>query len=368
MAAPPVPPSPPQSTFTSSAFSGANLCDAAIPDAQLDAAQAAGIHVVRFTPDSWKSAQRDFLIGDADQYIALVDDDLKFLQKKLDTAHRLGLRVIITTRTLPGARWASANPETPDGRLWKESTYQLQAIRFWKDLAAAIGSHPAIIAFDPLYRPFPLFAAHKLSDPTTEEFARVVATTRGSLVDADVLYDRIIRGIRQSAPRMPVIVHSIGGGSPYAMRYLRPQADPAVMYAFRAFEPTPYTDSRLNQTRFHYPDRMPGSSDTLAVWNRDKLAAAYQAVVEFQRKYAISAHRILVSEYGASRKAGGVVGYFTNLHGIFQTHGWNRLLYCFQSVSKPEYDYELGTNPASSTRSNNSLWKTIRKDFSARLK
>jgi hypothetical protein len=363
MATPPVSPSPSKSILSTPAFSGVNICDSKPSDAQFEAAVRLGIRVIRVVPDGWRSSHREFLVGSTDDYSGLVQDDLETLRERLDAAHRAGLGVIISMRSIPGSRWTRGSTTNPDARLWTQQVFQDQAIKFWKDLAAQIGAHPALIALDPLYQPQPLLATRGLSDPASEEFAQVVATTRGSLADSDILYAKIIRAIRTKSLNVPIIVNSIAGGSPYAMRFVRPQTDPGVVYAFRAFEPQSYTNANMNQKRFHYPDKMPSTSAEATPWRRDHLQAVFKDVAVFQQKHKISAHRILVSEYGASRLCGGVVGYFSHLTDIFRQYGWNRLLYCFQSGSKPDYDYELGTLSDSTTRSNNSLWKTIKKDF-----
>ena len=41
----------------------------------LVAAKEAGIDVVRLAPNNWKSEQRDFLIGDADRFEGLIEQD-----------------------------------------------------------------------------------------------------------------------------------------------------------------------------------------------------------------------------------------------------------------------------------------------------
>ena len=343
LSVPPATPAPHQSSPQTNALNGVNLCDASLHESALEAVQAMGISTIRLTPDRWGSTDGTFLMGSTDRYKKLNATDLRTLRATLDAAHRLGLRVIISMRSLPGLRWSDDPTTPPDARLWTQKTFQDQTVTFWSDLAAEVGTHPAVAAFDPLHAPKPLLATRGLTDPTSDTFAQAVATTRSTLVDSDALYDRIIRAIRISAPKLPVIVHSIAGGSPHAMRYLRPQADPSTIYAFRAFEPLAYTAGHTKNGRYSYPERMPGKAKEVIAWSQQRLRQEYDAVLQFQRTHDVRSDRILVSEYGAPRTAGGVVGYFAHLIKIFRTEKWHRLLYCFQSTSTPQYDYELGT-------------------------
>ena len=83
-------------------------------------------------PNNWKSQQRDFLIGNADRFDGIVEQDYQKLKEVLDQANALGLKVVITTLTLPGARYRQANGDKPDFRLWRDAQYLPQAALFWK--------------------------------------------------------------------------------------------------------------------------------------------------------------------------------------------------------------------------------------------
>ena len=58
-------------------------------------------------PDKWQGAGRDFLLGDADAYEGIPPADLAELRRVLDDAHAADLRVVLTTLSLPGARYAA---------------------------------------------------------------------------------------------------------------------------------------------------------------------------------------------------------------------------------------------------------------------
>src|SRR5215213_3855771 len=121
----------------------------------LVAAKEAGIDVVRLAPNNWKSQQRDFLIGSADRFDGIVEQDFQKLKEVLDQADALGLKVVITTLSLPGARYRQANGDKPDFRLWRDPQYLPQAALFWKQLAQRLKNHPAIVGYNILNEPVP---------------------------------------------------------------------------------------------------------------------------------------------------------------------------------------------------------------------
>src|SRR5829696_7796090 len=125
----------------------------------LAAAKEAGIEVVRLAPNNWKSQQRDFLIGSADRFDGIVEPDYQKLKEVLDQANALGLKVVITTLSLPGARYRQANGDKPDFRLWRDAQYLPQAALFWKQLAQRLKNHPAIVGYNILNEPVPERAA-----------------------------------------------------------------------------------------------------------------------------------------------------------------------------------------------------------------
>jgi hypothetical protein len=102
---------------------GGNSFNRLSPSQDFDALKAYGASWVRLSYDKWKPAQRDFLLGDADQYRGLVKSDLDTLRVVLERAHAAGLKVVITPLSLPGMRWAQNNNGQFDDRLWEDKAY-----------------------------------------------------------------------------------------------------------------------------------------------------------------------------------------------------------------------------------------------------
>src|SRR5260221_75792 len=95
-------------------------------------------------------ADRDFLIGNADQYQAINEADFKHLRAILDESDKRGVKVVLTMFSLPGCRGKTDVSDPSDGRLWRQEKYQEQALAFWRDLARRLMNHPVIVAYNPL--------------------------------------------------------------------------------------------------------------------------------------------------------------------------------------------------------------------------
>ncbi|MEM9116190.1 MAG: cellulase family glycosylhydrolase [Myxococcota bacterium] len=193
------------------------------------AARDAGIRMVRLVPDPWQGLERDFLIGDADDYQGLVAGDLQRLRTVLDLAHHAGLRVVLAMLSLPGARWRQHNDDANDVRLWADPSYAEQAARFWGDLSRELSRHPAIVAYNPINEP-------RADDPT----------------QIRTVYARIVQAIRRSDPQVPIVLDVGRDAAPQSIDGFEPFDDAGVLYAFHLYEPWEHVTWRVNQGRVPY--------------------------------------------------------------------------------------------------------------------
>jgi len=112
------------------------------------AVKGAGIQFTRLAPDKWQCERRDFLIGDADSFTEISNQDFGILNAVLDQAYRNDIKVVITLLSLPGSRWKQNNQDVDDLRIWEQKEYRDQAILFWGDLAKRLKNHPAIVGYN----------------------------------------------------------------------------------------------------------------------------------------------------------------------------------------------------------------------------
>ncbi len=308
---------------------GANFFNRVESASRFQAAADAGFEVVRLVPDKWKGAQRDFLIGSADDFTRLVPEDLAKLKQALDWAQAAKIKVVVGMLSLPGNRWAQLNtPRASDFRLYREPKFQDQSIEFWRQLAKALAGHPAVVGYNIVNEPHP----NKKKD------------TKG--FDLSRFYDRAIAAIRESDATTPVVLDGDDYGSPEGIQRLRPAADPNVIYAFHYYGPWEYASGQ-NKNRWTYPGMIPewDGATTSKYWDAAAIAAAMQPVVEWQQRHGIPANRVWAAEFGIVRTNPGAPRWLEDVMTNLDARGWHWALYAFREDVYPAMDLELGVKP-----------------------
>lgn len=312
-------------------------------------AKAAGLEVVRLFPNNWPREGRDFLIGDADRYEKIGERDFQTLKQSLDDAHAAGIGVVITTTSLPGARWRQQNDEKDDRRLWQNFDYHKQAAAFWKDLAARLKDHKAVVGYNIINEPHPERGTG-FDDFWWDDFLKWYANVENTPADLNKFYAEVVVAIRKVDRETPVVLDSGLYATPWAFKYLRPIKDKRVIYSFHMAEPWVYTTRRINQGRFKYPGIVViegGEGRRVEKnWNAEELERFLAPIAEWQKKYKVPSSRIFVGEFGCSRSVEGAAEYLSDLVRIFDKNGWHWAFYQFRADSTwTERDYEYGTRP-----------------------
>jgi hypothetical protein len=311
--------------------------------AWLDAVAAANIKTIRFVYDKWEGDQRDFLIGNADDYTGLVPEDIVLVRSYLDYADSLGLKVLLTPLSLPGARYVQNNDNQRDYRLWQEEKHQQQAAQYWRDMAMAFSGHPALVGFNLVNEPHPekLFGIH---DAWGVDFSSWYDTIRGTTADLNLFNKRMVSAIRSVDQATPIIIESGLFSAPATFAYLETLDDDQVLYSFHFYELYRYSTRRLNKGKISYPGplRVDAIDQTLQM-NPALLDSLMQPVRDWSARNNIPANRIYVSEFGSDRMSSGVTEYFSDLIAAFNEAGWHWAFYAFREDNWESMDYELGT-------------------------
>ena len=323
---------------------GANLFDGRETAERLQAAAREGISFVRMAPNKWPTAARDFLLGDADDYLGLVPADLERLRATLGEADAAGLKVVLTTLSLPGARWAQQNGGERDRRLWTDERWPAQAEAFWRDLASALRGTPGLAAYNLLNEPYPEAAA-----PGFERLgpARWDESVRGGPADLNRFNARLVRAIRAVDSATPILLDVGLFADPGRFESLLPVDHPAVLYAFHMYEPFTYTNRKRNGGRFAYPgpvpDDAPGGRKRL--WDAVALEEYLEPVRSWQGRHGVPSSRIMAAEFGCHRLSRGADRYLDDLLRIFDRRGWHWAFYAFREDTWDGMDYEKGPRP-----------------------
>jgi len=342
----------------------------------LVAAKAAGIEVVRLAPNKWKSARRDFLIGDADKYEGIVDADFATLKEVLDQANEVGVKIVLTTLSLPGARWKQQNDDKLDLRLWRDDGYQAQAAAFWRDLARRLAGHPAVVGYNILNEPTP-----ERTTPGTggspEQLAAWYAKVKGTPADLNRFNARVVAAIRDVDKEMPIVLDTGQWASPDAISYLTPVADDRVLYSVHMYEIYEFTSQQAMNRAASYPGKVWrewGDTKKEMTLDAAELERILSPVVAWQKRYGVPSDRVFVAEFGCRRTAKGAARYMEDLTRLFDRQRWHWAFYSFREDVWDAMDYELGTAPVDEKywqaiergetpvvkRGDNPIWSAIR--------
>jgi endoglucanase len=342
------PPDPGAIGFWNVARRGANCQNRRVTPEYWQAARQARIEFVRLIPDEWPTRRRDFLIGDASAFDSLDHEDLAALRRVLDDAHAAGVHVVLTCFSLPGARWRQLNGDRDDQRLWTQEGFRAQALAFWRQLAAELRGHPAIVAYNPLNEPHPE-RAFGMVDPDSATFAEWYRTHRGTLADLNDFNREMVAAIRAADPTTPILLDGWFHASPRGLTFLDPVADHAVLYAFHDYEPWEYKTYRINRGRFVYPTRMPEG------WTLESPEQLMRDVEAWATRHGIPRSRVVAAEFGVDRRVGGARECLTDTVDRLERHGWHWAFYAFRDDgSWGGLDYELGTAPLGAA-----YWKAV---------
>jgi endoglucanase len=322
---------------------GANCFNKAITTNYFQAARAAGIEFLRLAPDKWMPQQRDFLIGNADQFETLVAEDLQQLKLTLDDAHAAGVKVVLTMISLPGARWRQLNGGKNDDRLWRDPKFMAQAEKFWTQLAGELKEHPAIVGYNPLNEPHPE-RGDGVSDFWTQDIVKWYERRRGSTFDPNEFNRRMVVAIRRVDTNTPIILDAAIYAAAPAFTILAPVDGAGVLYSVHMYEPYEFTNLKQNAGRFKYPGAVEvGEAKQRIEWNIAELEKFLQPVADWAQRHRVPANRILVGEFGCNRTIPGAKEYLGDLLTIFEKQRWHWAFYGFREDEWDGMDYECGT-------------------------
>jgi hypothetical protein len=336
---------------------GTNFMNSTSLPGNYQEAKEQGIAFIRLAPDKWgkerdylfndkpdNKPKEDFLIGSADQYAGMVEEDFARLEADLDAAEAKGVKVILTVLSLPGDRWRQFNGNKNDDRIWQDREYHKQSALFWKDLATRLKDHPAIVGYNLINEPHPETAAG-FNDFWTQNYTEWYAKVENTAADLNVLYDEIVKAVRTVDKDTPIIVDSGLYATPWAFQYLKPIDDPNVLYAFHMYEPYEMTSQNNNKGfKYAYPGAVKvGNEQNEITFNRDALKQFLEPVTKWATDNKIPANRIMASEFGINRMVSGADQYMADLISIFDEQGWHWSFYAFREDTWDGMDYEMGS-------------------------
>ncbi|WP_375163041.1 glycoside hydrolase family 5 protein [Paenibacillus sp. SC116] len=345
-------------TFWNEQRKGTNFMNSnSLPD-NYTAAKESNIEFVRLAPDKWgkdpdiffkdqpdPEPEKDFLIGSANGYEGIVEEDFVRLKKDLDDAAARDMKVVVSVLSLPGDRWRQFNNRSNDDRIWQDEKYHEQAAQFWKALATRLKDHPAVVGYNLINEPHPETAT-KFHDFWTQNYKAWYSKVENSAADLNKLYDTILKSIRTVDTQTPIILDSGLYATPWAFSYLKPIDDEKVLYAFHMYEPYEMTSQNKRKGfTYSYPGKVKvGENKEEKEFNRESLKQFLDPVAKWAAEHQIPANRIIAAEFGINRMVSGADQYLADLISIFDEYGWHWSFYAFREDTWEGMDYELGTD------------------------
>lgn len=299
---------------------------------------------VRLTFSKWKGEDRDFLIGDADQYNGLEPGDLKELRKALDAAHAAGLKVVVAPLSLPGARWVQQNEGKFDDRLWSDPAFSNQAVQFWSDLATALKDHPAVAAYNLINEPAPEKTTGLLENASLADLKTWQDQHAGGTRDLVLFYEKVIKAIRTVDAATPVMVDSgYYANARSFSTWPKALTDDKVLYAFHMYEPYDATSAPNMQREapFRYPGATTNYAGAKLVWDRDAVKGHIETAFNWARSQGIGANRMVMAEFGCMRLWADCGSYLSDVMEIVDSHKSHWAFYSFREDVWDGMDYEL---------------------------
>ncbi|MBN1806552.1 MAG: HEAT repeat domain-containing protein [Sedimentisphaerales bacterium] len=358
---------------------GANCFNVTPEEQWFKNARELGIEWVRMTFDKWKGHKRDFLMGDADNFTAIIREDLAKLLQTLDWAAKYDIKIVITPLGLPGNRWVQNNDNRHDLRLWNDQKYWQQAADFWRDLAVSLKDHPAVYAYNILNEPIPEMKTGIVEHGPVSRYAPWYEKYRGTPHDLPAFYETVIAAIRQVDSRTPVMLDAGWYAQPDAFVYWPEINDNKLLYSFHMYEPYQFTNHKnfREEKNYVYPGMIPYARKNIR-WNKQQIENYLSPFFQWAKKRNIPANRLVCGEFGCYRRNKGCKEYLTDVIDVLNSHGLHWAFYSFREDEWDGYDYEIGNaglgaaywqakeagkNPQV-PRSDNPLFAVIKNQFS----
>lgn len=340
-----------------------------------------GLEWVRLAYDKWESKERDFLVGNASDYKGLVKKDLNKLKEAVEWADKYNIQLVISPLSLPGSRYRQNNGNKPDSRLWKDFSYQDQAIRFWVDLARELKDYDHV-TYNLINEPFPELGAgveEHYSPGEVSKFLEWYQSVKDTPRDIYKFYSKIIKEIRKVDADKMIMLDAGWYGQPGAFCYW-PSAfeDRNILYSFHMYEPYEFTSNKnfKEKNNYVYPGLVPFGKDTI-YWDKNTTELYFQPFLKWVEENDIPINRIVCGEFGCMRKNEGAAKYLQDIINFLNQYGFHWAFYSYREDAWDGYDYELGTealgwkyweakekgeNPAL-PRKNNNLFEVIKQQF-----
>jgi endoglucanase len=246
-------------------------------------------------------------LADYDQWL---EGELARLDAALPLCRSNGVYVVVDLHSPPGGKGTSGGYTASDDRLFTDPACQNKFVAVWEHLAARYQGRATIWGFDLVNEP-------------------VETLVEEGCDDWQGLAERAAKAIRAIDPHRTLIVEPASWGGPDGFKDLAPLRVSNVVYSVHMYAPFAFTHQGVfkDGPAVIYPGMIDGQ-----FWDKGRLEAALQPVIDFQRKYGVA---IYVGEFSAIRWAPdqSAYRYLRDLVDLFEAHGWDWSYHAFREWS-----------------------------------
>jgi endoglucanase len=277
----------------------------------------------------------------------------KNLDELLDMIFRADMFAVISFRTGPGRsdftfyRDGSGDWFDPDllrEWVWEDLQAQDAWVEMWAYTAERYRDYPVVAGYDLMCEPNAA-GIREIYDP--EDFYREY---RGTSLDWNIFYPRLLEAIRQQDPYTPVLVGGMGWSSLDWLPFLEPTTGTRVVYTFHQYQPQDqYTHQEIFPALHSYPGRFDldwdGSPED---FDQAWLEGYFQIIGRFQEECGCP---VAVNEYGVNRWVPGAADFLRDQIALFEVYRLNHAIWVWDPGWQPWTDevnamnYRFGENP-----------------------
>lgn len=235
-------------------------------------------------------------------YDAWLEKRLAYLDKMLPVFRKEGLKIVVDLHSPDGGNYDRA-----DWPIFRDKALQAHFLRVWDRIARRYRDSDVVWAYD------------LVNEPNDSEVG-------DGCLDWRDLATAAAKIVRKIDTRHVILVEPFGG-QVTALKYLDPIPVSNVIYSVHMYDPAPFTMQGVSDgfpMGVHYPGTIGGGT-----WDKAKLAAELDEVVEYQKRYHVA---IYVGEFSAIRwaPAGEARRYLSDLIDIFEKNGWDWSYHAFR--------------------------------------
>ena len=230
------------------------------------------------------------------EYDQWLDGRLEYLDEKIDSCGRYGLKALPSLHYTPGGRTEKGLYQ----RLFQEAKYQEKYIQVWERIARRYKGNKAVYAYDILNEP--LWAAKK-----------------PGLLDWPELATKTIKAIRAIDPGKPIVFELGPWGKCLAYDNFQPLHLDRVIYSYHLYQPHTFTHQGVCKRNVEhvYPGVIDGE-----LWNKERLRETMLPAIEFQKRHNV---QIYVGEFSATRFApeNSTYRWLRDVIELFEENKWD---------------------------------------------